>query len=89
TYAGGGVSTGNFTASTFGTGTDNITYTFTDANNCTDSIMAPLVVNNVTKAGMQWLGYTCDNSTETNLVPSGLPRGGTFSGAGVTANEFD
>jgi hypothetical protein len=89
TYAGGGVSTGNYTASTFGTGTDNITYTFTDANNCTDSIMAPLVVNNVTKAGMQWLGYTCDNSTETNLVPSGLPRGGTFSGAGVTANEFD
>ena len=89
TYAGGGVSTGNYTASTFGTGTDNITYTFTDANNCTDSIIAPLVVNNVTKAGMQWLGYTCDNSTETNLVPSGLPRGGTFSGVGVTANEFD
>ncbi|MBD81104.1 MAG: hypothetical protein CL840_19455 [Crocinitomicaceae bacterium] len=89
TYSGGGVSGGNYTASTFGVGTDQITYVYTDANNCTDSNITPLVVHAVTKAGMHWLGYTCDNSVPTNLAPSGLPNGGVFSGTGVTGNDFD
>ena len=45
TYSGPGVSAGLFDPSATGPGTFSITYTYTDANGCTNSISGPLTVN--------------------------------------------
>lgn len=44
-YSGVGVSAGNFSPTTSGVGNHTITYTFTDANGCSDSVQQIQVVN--------------------------------------------
>jgi hypothetical protein len=46
TYSGPGVSAGNFNPSAAGVGSHLITYTFTDANGCTNSDTSSIMVNN-------------------------------------------
>ena len=89
TYSGAGVTGNNFDASIAGAGTHTITYSYTDGNGCTNTATNTIVVNAlpvVTFTGT--LTAQCVNST-VYVVTGGAPAGGTYSGAGVTGNNFD
>ncbi|MGB0403976.1 MAG: T9SS type A sorting domain-containing protein, partial [Salibacteraceae bacterium] len=89
TYKGNGVNGANYDASTAGIGNDMITYVYTDVNNCTDSATNTIVVTAVTSASLRFLGEICDNGAAKDLVNTGIPSGGVFSGAGMTGSTFD
>jgi hypothetical protein len=88
-YSGKYVSNGMYNAIAHGFGMDTVTYTYTDANNCTDSIKGEIRVNAVTETKMTYLENTCDNSPILDLSAVGSPSGGSYSGTAVTANTFD
>jgi len=92
TFSGIGITdaaAGTFDPATAGVGTHTITYTYTDANGCTNSALADVVVNPlpvVTVSG----GPYCVSAAASALTAS--PTGGTFSGTGITdaaAGTFD
>ncbi|MBL0084449.1 MAG: putative Ig domain-containing protein [Saprospiraceae bacterium] len=87
TFSGPGVSGNNFNASMAGTGSKTITYTYTDGNGCTNSATTTINVNAlpVVSAG----SYPDQCFTSTMLTLTGSPTGGTFSGPGVSGNNFD
>jgi PKD repeat protein len=63
-------------------------YTYTDTNNCTDSLIANIQVfqtPNVTFFGLP--SGTCLNASINSLT--GFPAGGIFSGSGITGNLFN
>lgn len=84
TFTGTGVTGTTFTTSS---GTQSISYSYTDALGCANSATATITVNQqpVVSAG----NYTsvCTNAADIVLV--GSPVGGTFSGTGVTGSNFD
>ncbi len=91
---GGGIFTGNgingntFSPNSAGVSTHNIIYTFTDANNCTNADTQSVVVNTLPVVAIIGL-----NATYCNYVGSitlqGNPANGTFSGAGISGNDFN
>lgn len=87
TFSGPGVSGNNFNASVAGTGSKTITYSYTDGNGCTNSATTSITVNAlpVVSAG----SYPDQCFTSTMLTLTGSPVGGTFSGPGVSGNNFD
>ena len=90
TYTGAGVSGTNFNASVAGTGLKVLTYTYTDIiTGCTNSVTNTILVNSV--PGVFWsntLSPQCTNSTVYTLT-GGSPVGGTYSGLGVSGNNFN
>ena len=89
TYSGSGVTGNNFNASVAGAGTHIITYSYTDANGCTNSASNTITVNalpTVTFGGT--LINQCANAS-TYTLTGGSPIGGTYSGAGVTGTNFN
>jgi hypothetical protein len=88
TFSGLGISSNSFVPSVAGVGTIFVTYTYTDANGCTDSETQSVDVNglpNVSFSGLD-AAYCEDDATAYTLV--GLPSGGTFSGSGISADQF-
>jgi hypothetical protein len=88
-YSGTGVNAGNFDPVVSGVGTFDIVYTFTDANNCTNSDTTIMVVN-----GNPILSLTNDSlffcmGNDVSVLQVASPSGGTYSGTGVNNNEFD
>jgi hypothetical protein len=86
TYTGTGVSGSNFNPGISGIGTFNITYTYTDGNNCTASGSQPQTVNPVTSVNFPSITPKCIDANVVTLMAN--PTGGTFSGPGVTGNQF-
>ena len=89
TYGGAGVTSGVFNASVAGVGTHVLTYSYKDANNCTNSATKSIIVNSlpiVTFPGP--LTSVCISST-SYLLSGGTPLGGTYSGVGVSGNNFN
>ena len=86
TYTGLGVIGNTFDAGLAGSGTHIITYSYTDANGCTNSIQDTITVTEIiVDAG---LGDTlCENDIAVTL--SGSPSGGSYSGVGIVGNTFD
>ena len=88
TFSGLGISGNSFIPSVAGVGTIFITYTYTDANGCTDSETQTVDVNGlptVTFSGLD-AAYCEDDATAYPLV--GTPAGGTFSGDGISGSNF-
>lgn len=85
TYSGTGVTGSDFDPSM---GTQTVTYTYTDANACTNSATASITVNTAPAVTQDPIADACENG---GLVPlaGGLPAGGTYSGTGVTGSDFD
>jgi hypothetical protein len=85
TYSGMGVnsSTSEFDPST-GTGMFNVQYVYTDGNNCSDSTVAPIVVDTLPDVRLSKLPRVCEESGDL-LLTGGSPLGGNFSGPGVFA----
>jgi hypothetical protein len=88
TYSGTGVSGTTFNPSTSGAGTFAITYSYTNANGCVSTAESNIVVNAVTAASMATPQAVCLN-TSTFALTGGSPAGGTYSGTGVTSNNFN
>ncbi len=85
TLSGTGISGSTFTPSTLGQRT--ISYTYKDANNCSNTTSQSVTVNPVPIASFTGLdaGY-CQSSPSSVLT--GIPAGGTFSGDGIAGNTF-
>jgi len=85
TYSGTGVSGSDFDPTS---GTQTVTYTYTDGNTCTNSASASITVNTAPTVAHDPISAVCDNSGMLALT-GGSPAGGTYSGTGVTGTDFD
>ena len=90
TYSGNGVTddgngtTYSFNPTTAGTGNQNITYSFTNANGCTDTASDTVEVFNIPTVSFTAPADLCiDTGIQTGLG-GGTPSGGMYSGNGVT-----
>lgn len=86
TYSGTGVSAGNFDPSN---GTQLITYTYTDANNCTNQDTATLIVNPVPSVSLAPFTTPICQGASPVVLTGGSPSGGTYTGPGVSAGSFN
>lgn len=78
-----------FDPTTLPSGTHQVVYTFTDGNNCTDSVTQNVAVNELPVLSIVGLAPTyCEYDATVTLM--GLPSGstGVFSGPGISGNTF-
>lgn len=87
-YSGPGVSNGQFNPATAGTGNQIIAYTFTDGNGCSATATDNVTVNTLPDVTLNSFPDQCGNDPVFNLT-GGIPAGGTYSGQGVSANQFN
>ena len=87
TFSGTGIVGNTFNAAIAGVGTFTITYTYADANGCVNFTTTTVVVNPLPVVSFDAIGPFCSNAA--SVVLSGSPAGGSFSGVGVTGNEFN
>lgn len=88
TYTGVGVTSPNFDATAGTIGENYITYWFTDSLGCTNSAVDTI---NVIQAAPVSLVASTDSicSYETEVVLTGTPTGGNYSGSGVSGSIFN
>lgn len=87
TYSGPGISGNQFDPQVAGMGSHGISYYFTNANGCSDSVVFGINVVNIPSVVLTALNDMCESSTSQLL--NGIPLGGTFSGTGVSGASFD
>lgn len=83
-FSGTGVSGNAFSPSS---GTQTITYNYTDANGCSNSTTTTITVNAVPVVDAGIYAPVCVDADDVQLI--GTPVGGVFSGIGVTSTSFD
>ncbi|MBX7182253.1 MAG: hypothetical protein K1X82_09085, partial [Bacteroidia bacterium] len=88
TFSGNGISGTDFIPANATVGVNTITYSYTDANSCSNSITQNATIIGIQVVSFSGLAssYCQDNSTPTTLV--GNPSGGVFSGNGISSNDF-
>jgi hypothetical protein len=86
-YSGLGVNAGVFDPSS-GIGPHLINYSYTDGNGCTAFCAFFITVNGLPIVNCP-SNFSVDQDAEPFLLTGANPTGGTYSGAGVTANTFD
>lgn len=87
TYTGPGVAAGQFDPSVAGTGTHNLTYTYTDANGCSNFTEQTITVNPLPVVTQQPFSPICVDGAAV-LLSGGSPTGGSYSGTGVSGGLF-
>lgn len=87
-FSGPGISGNDFYPDSAGLGTHTITYTYTDANGCTNSFSVSTDVVGLPTVSFTGLDaqYCVDAGSDTLI---GSPAGGTFSGPGIFGNIFN
>jgi hypothetical protein len=85
TYSGTGVTGADFDPAS---GTQTITYTYTDANSCTNTDVQVITVNTAPAVSQSAISAVCSNSGMLALT-GGSPAGGSYSGTGVSGTDFD
>lgn len=85
TYSGTGVSGGQFDPAS---GTQTITYDYTDPYGCSHSTSAAITVNTAPSVNFTAPAAACSNSAPF-AITGGTPAGGTYSGTGVSGGQFD
>ncbi len=85
TYTGTGVVANNFNPSF---GTQTVTYSYTDGNNCSNSATATITVNALPSVSHSAIPAVCADAAPFALA-GGSPAGGVYSGAGVSGGNFD
>jgi hypothetical protein len=84
TWSGTGVSGNSFDPSV---GTQTLTYSYTDGNDCSASCQTTITVNPLPVVTCGSYGPVCEDAADITL--GGSPTGGTWSGTGVSGNSFD
>lgn len=87
TYSGPGVVNGVFYPAQAGVGSHTITYTYTDANGCTNSATFTINVINSIAVTAPANFEVCIDATPITLT-GGLPEGGVYAGPGVVNGVF-
>lgn len=85
TYSGNGVSSGKFDPSG---GSSTITYSYTNANGCSNSASQLFTVNPAPIVFLGSFSPVCSNAAPFALT-GGTPTGGTYSGTGVSGGNFN
>jgi gliding motility-associated-like protein len=88
TYSGNGVSGGMFDPTAAGVGIHPIIYTYTDANNCSNTATQNITVWPSPNVSLSALPDVCPGDAPF-LLAGGNPVGGSFSGPGISNNIFD
>jgi hypothetical protein len=88
TYSGTGISGSDFDPSVAGVGIHTITYTFTDANGCTNNASTPFEVFASPSVNTSSVSDVCENGNEFFLTFA-TPAGGVYTGNGVSGDMFD
>lgn len=83
-FSGTGVSGNNFDPAA---GSQNITYTYTDGNSCSNSASQPITVNVSPAVSLTALNDMCKDENPLTLS-GGSPTGGVFSGTNVSGGVF-
>jgi len=84
TFSGTGVTGNSFDPSS---GTQTITYNYTDGNGCSNSNTATITVNPLPTVSAGTYTPVCASVVSVPLT--GTPAGGTFTGTGVSGNTFN
>jgi len=87
-YTGPGVANGYFYPELAGEGMHTLSYTFTDANSCTDSALTQFEVYTEGAVGIDPMPHICVNE-DPRILTEGYPAGGSYSGTGVVSGSFD
>lgn len=85
-FSGTGVSGNQFNPSV-GTGLYTINYSYTDANGCSNSSNTSITVNALPTVNAGTYAPVCNTAAPVPL--NGTPAGGSFSGTGVSGNQFN
>ncbi len=89
TYTIGGLPITTFNPASYGAGSHQVTYTYTDpSTSCTAFDQKSIIVNPLPVVSLATLVSVCINAPAFSLS-GGTPAGGTWSGPGVTAGIFD
>ena len=88
TYSGPGVSAGMFNPTAAGVGTHTITYTYTDAQGCSNSASKSITVLALPTITFGSIANVCQGSAEFTLGTA-FPLGGSYSGMGVSNGKFN
>ena len=83
-FSGTGVNAGTFNPAS---GTQTLTYNYTDANGCSNSAQTVINVNPLPIVNAGSYSPVCIDAADVSLA--GTPVGGSFSGSGVTGFNFD
>ena len=87
-FTGSGISGNNFIPSLATVGTIPINYSFTDTNGCTNSTTQNIIVHGLPFVNFSGLGAAYCISDSNQIILTGLPAGGLFTGNGVNGNIF-
>ena len=83
-YSGTGVSGGNFNPNS---GSQTITYNYTNANSCSGSASQLFTVNTAPNVSLASFSSVC-TTTAPFVLTGGIPAGGIYSGVGVSGGSF-
>lgn len=86
TFSGTGVSGSSFDPAGLTPGVYQVTYNYSDGT-CSGTDVANITVNSAPTVNAGTYSALCENASQIAL--SGTPAGGTFTGAGVSANSFN
>jgi len=90
TFSGSGMTANIFNPATAGAGTHSIFYAYQDLNGCTATDTQVVVVNALPVVSFTGFATPATYCADAGIVPlSGTPVGGTFSGNGITASNFN
>lgn len=88
TFSGPGMTSNKFNPATAGTGSKTITFSYTDGNGCSNTATANTTVNALPVVSYTGLDANyCSNDAVETLT--GVPTGGTFTGTGISGNQFN
>lgn len=87
TYSGVGVSGGMFDPTVAGVGTHTITYTYTNAQGCSNSASKTITIHPMPSVEMANFNDVCIDNGPIALS-NGTPFGGSYSGSGVSNGVF-
>ncbi|WP_300660015.1 T9SS type A sorting domain-containing protein [Fluviicola sp.] len=83
-----GISGSTFNPAGLTPGSVTLTYTYTDANNCSGTASSTFTLNAAPNATLGAFTDVCLQAAGFGLT-GGLPAGGTYSGIGVSGGNFD
>ncbi len=89
TFSGSGVSGNNYDPSSITAGPHTITYTFVSVNTCTSKATDVMTVLDTTAVSLILADDQMCKNESAQAITLASPAGGTFSGAGVSGNNYD
>ncbi|MBL4753193.1 MAG: T9SS type A sorting domain-containing protein [Flavobacteriales bacterium] len=89
-FGGPGVVGDTFFVDIAGVGIHTITYTITDSVGCSSTASGEITVASTPSASFIGLSSSyCLETPQFPIILTGIPTGGTFTGPGISGNEFD